>query len=209
MAIHPATTRRQLLGAGLAGMAAALLPRPAPAGPPSAPSPAEVFDDPIGPVLGNPRGDVTVAVYFDYQCPYCKAGHPTLTRIVARDGKVRLLMKDWPIFGPASLRASRLVLGGIPTGEYEAAQAALMATPGRLNDAAIDAALAKAGLDPKALKRGYARRRADFDGFLARNEAQATGFGFPGTPAFVIGTTIYAGVLDGPALKRAIAEARG
>jgi len=57
------------------------------------------------PVLGNPQGDVTVAEFFDYQCPFCKRGHDDLMAEVEADGNLRLIMKDWPIFGGASVIA--------------------------------------------------------------------------------------------------------
>ncbi|WP_374701420.1 thioredoxin domain-containing protein [Aureimonas sp. N4] len=49
------------------------------------PTPAEVFDDPDIPVLGNPDGDVTIVEYFDYQCPFCKKAHPVLHEAVRTD----------------------------------------------------------------------------------------------------------------------------
>ena len=62
--------------------------------------------DPDAPVQGNPEGDVTVVEYFDYQCPFCKRMHPILEEVVAADGNVRLVMKDWPIFGAPSVFAT-------------------------------------------------------------------------------------------------------
>lgn len=57
----------------------------------------EVLFDPQIPVLGKPDGDVTIAEYFYYQCPFCKRGHQDLIDVVRGDGNVRLVMKDWPI----------------------------------------------------------------------------------------------------------------
>ncbi len=62
------------------------------------------------PALGNPDGDITIVEYFDYQCPYCKKVAPELAQVVKEDGKVRLVVKDWPILGPPSDLAARLVL---------------------------------------------------------------------------------------------------
>lgn len=74
------------------------------------PTVAEVLYDKEIPVLGNPNGNVTIVEYFDYQCPYCKKGHGELMRVVKNDGNVRLVMKDWIIFGDTSAYAARLVL---------------------------------------------------------------------------------------------------
>lgn len=166
----------------------------------------EVLFDPEIPVLGNPDGDVTVAEFFDYQCPFCKRGHKDLLDVVEQDGNVRLVMKDWPIFGLASVHASSLVLAA---GEdYEKALNAVMATPGRLAKEDVDAAIAGAGLDPEALWQAFRKDMDRVDGILARNMDQANAFGFGGTPAFIIGTRIYSGAMDRQALLDAIAAAR-
>jgi hypothetical protein len=38
-------------------------------------------------VAGNPQGDVSVVAFFDYNCPYWRAGAPELAKIFANDGK--------------------------------------------------------------------------------------------------------------------------
>ncbi len=168
----------------------------------------EVLFDPDNPVLGNPDGDVTIVEYFDYQCPYCKANHPVLTDVVESDGNIRLVMKDWPIFGAPSVTASQLALGAAKGGGYEKASDALMATEGRLSDEIVRQTLSDAGFDPSALEAAYKADRAIWDGLLGRNSKQASLMGLQGTPAFIIGTTIYPGAMDKAALLEAVALAR-
>lgn len=200
------TTRRGFLTAGLAGAAVVFSTRALYAQ--GQPTLEEVFEDPVGPVLGAPSGDVAIVEYFDYQCPYCKSAHVVLMDALAADPGLKLLPKDWPIFGAPSIHASQRALGALALGRYETAHEALMATQGRLSESKVDEALAGAGLDPEALGAAYAAERAKFDGFLSRNAQQATALGFRGTPAFVIGTTLYPGALDAEMLKRAIERAR-
>ncbi len=92
-----------------------------------------VFHDPDAPVLGNPKGDVTVVEFFDYQCPYCKKIHPMLEKVVREDGNVRLVLKDWPILGDPSGYAARLVLAAKYQNKYEAAHRALIVKVGRFS----------------------------------------------------------------------------
>ncbi len=73
-------------------------------------------------------------------------------RVVENDGKVRLVLKDWIIFGDNSAYPARLVLAAEKSGNYVKAMEAMMLTPGRLTKDQTDAALKKAGLDPKSLK---------------------------------------------------------
>src|ERR1700691_1221219 len=69
-----------------------------------------VLRDPDTPSLGNPKGDLTVVEYFDYQCPYCKKMAPELAQLAREDGHLRLVLKDWPIFGEISKSAAKLAL---------------------------------------------------------------------------------------------------
>src|SRR3979409_187200 len=71
---------------------------------------ALVLRDPDIPVAGNPEGDITIVEYFDYKCPYCRKIEPELRQVVQDDGKIRLVLKDWPILGEVSVIAARKVL---------------------------------------------------------------------------------------------------
>lgn len=168
----------------------------------------DVIGDPDQPVLGNPEGDVTVVEFFDYQCPFCKRGHSDLLTEVSDDGNVRLVMKDWPIFGGASVLASQLVLGAVNTDQYAHAQNALMATPARLSEQDVRDTLAGAGLDPDSLYASYLQERSSWDGLLGRNSQQAVAIGLQGTPAYIIGQSMYPGAMERGRLRDAIAHAR-
>ena len=97
----PDPSRRNLLvlGAGL-GLAA-LGARPSRA----AVDPADVFADADVPVLGNPKGDVAVAVWFDYQCPFCKKVEPILNEVARKDGKVAKRGRGWHPVDPTGTPA--------------------------------------------------------------------------------------------------------
>ncbi len=196
-------TRRRLVG-GLA-----LLPLMAAAIRPAAATSAEdVFADPDVPVLGNRNGDVAIAMWFDYQCPFCKKVEPEMMEVVRADGKVAVLLKDWPIFGKMSETTARLTWSSRHQGKLDKVHRGLMAIEGRPTEARVDAVLAAAGIDRARLDRDVAADEAAFRALTARNGAQAEGFGFPGTPAFVIGSFVFGGVLDKDGFRQAIADAR-
>ncbi|PVA09448.1 disulfide bond formation protein DsbA [Pelagivirga sediminicola] len=198
-------TRRTFAMTGGAALALAAAPRITRAQDVTAEA---ILFDPDGPVLGNPDGDVTLAEFFDYQCPYCKRGHADLLDLVAQDGGIRLVMKDWPIFGAASIRASQLSLGFASLGQYGAANAALMATPGRLSEAMIAQTLADAGLDVSKAETAYRADQGKWDAYLARTDRQANALHLRGTPAYIIGSTLYPGALERADLEDAIKTAR-
>ncbi|MFG1396418.1 DsbA family protein [Roseixanthobacter pseudopolyaromaticivorans] len=167
------------------------------------PSREEVFFDPVTPVLGNPDGDVTIVEFFDYQCPFCKSTYPELKKFVSDDGNLRLMMRDWPIFGEASRFAAEHVLALDPQA-YGRAHEALMGTEGRLAESDVIEVLEDAsvkGLAPAHSPEAVADT-------LSRNDRMAKAFGLAGTPSFAIGSKIYGGVLDRTGLAQAVLEAR-
>lgn len=167
-----------------------------------------VLRDPDIPVLGNPNGDVSVVEFFDYQCPYCKSAAPELMKVVQEDGKVRFVMKDWPVFGAASVYAAKIVLAAQHQRKYAAAHKAVMAARGKLSETLVDDVLRKAGIDLARAKTDAGTHDATLTAVLKRNNAQAEAFGFQGTPSFIVGTFRVPGVLSADNLKRAIADAR-
>ncbi|MFT3834138.1 MAG: DsbA family protein [Micropruina sp.] len=200
-------TRRTILTTTLATAAASVIgPRASHA---QQVSRKAVFFDKDAPVLGNPKGNVTVVEFFDYQCPYCKKSHPMVENVVKADGNVRLVLKDWPIFGEVSIFAAQAVLGAAQIGKYDVAMEALMKTKGKLTHEEIEKRLTDAGFSMKDIAAAVNKHNAKISGILDRNYSQALAFNFIGTPAFVIGSAIFPGVLDEKGLKDAIAKARG
>jgi protein-disulfide isomerase len=167
-----------------------------------------VLRDPEIPALGNPNGDVTIVEYFDYQCPYCKKVDPELMRVAQEDGKVRVVFKDWPIFGAASTYAAKMALASKYQNKYPEAHKALISAKSKLTEAGVRDLLEKAGIDVARTTADLAANQKAIDALLARNNAQAEAFGFQGTPAFIIGTFRVPGVLDAGGFKQAISDAR-
>ena len=175
---------------------------------PNALSRDRILRDADIPVLGNPDGDITIAEYSDYQCPFCKKIAPIVDKVVKDDGKIRMVHKDWPILGDPSPYAAMMVLASKYQNKYEVAHNALMAHVGRLTEGVIDATLSKAGVDVAKAKADLATNKASIDALLKRNNEQAEGLGFNGTPAFIIGTFRVPGGLTAEQFKLAIADAR-
>ena len=169
---------------------------------------ALVLRDPDVPVTGNPNGDITIVEYFDYNCPYCRKIAPELAQVVQDDGKVRLVLKDWPILGPVSMVASRMALACKYQDKYIAAHDALIGVASRLTEARIRELLAGAGIDVDRADRDLAGNAKAIDAILARNGDQATAFGFRGTPSFIVGKFRVPGVLTMAQFEQVIADAR-
>ena len=171
-------------------------------------SESSILRDPDIPVLGNEHGDITIVEYFDYQCPYCRKVSPDLEKIIQDDGHIRMVFKDWPIFGDVSVYASRLALASKYQNKFAAAHHALISLHERLTEEKIRSVLIAAGIDLERADSDLAANRNAIDAILARNHAQAIALGFQGTPSFIIGHFRVAGAPNLAAFRQAIADAR-
>ena len=169
---------------------------------------ALVLRDPDVPVTGNAAGDISIVEWFDYQCPYCRKLEPELRQVVQDDGKVRLVLKDWPILGPVSVVAARMALACKFQDKYSQAHDALIGVNSKLTEPRINELLAGAGIDADRVKRDLATNAKTIDAILARNNDQATAFGFRGTPSFIVGKFRVPGALTIAEFEQVIADAR-
>ena len=195
-----------LLGAGAVTAGALTASTYAQAG--DEPGEAAVLRDPDVPVGGNVDGDIAIVEWFDYQCPYCRKLEPELRQAIKDDGKVRLVWKDWPILGPVSIVASRMALAAKYQGKYAEAHDALIGLTTKLTEARIDEALAAAGIDVDRAKRDLATNEKAINAILARNNEQAEGLAFKGTPSFIVGKFRVPGTLTKDEFAQVIADAR-
>jgi protein-disulfide isomerase len=209
--LNPGRTRRQVLGAlGAGGVMLGFAARSAQAGDDdeNVLTEALVLRDPDIPVAGNADGDITIVEYFDYQCPYCRKSEPELRQLVQDDGKVRLVWKDWPILGPVSVIATRMALASKYQDKYTQAHEALIGVSSKLTEPRISELLAGAGIDVDRATRDLATNAKAIDAIVARNNDQATAFGFKGTPSFIVGKFRVPGMLTMAEFERVIADAR-
>ena len=59
----------------------------------------QIFHSPADYVAGNPKGDVTMVEFFDYNCGWCKKGFPEVMSLIEEDKNLRFVLKEFPIFG--------------------------------------------------------------------------------------------------------------
>jgi protein-disulfide isomerase len=162
--------------------------------------------DPADPVGGNPQGDVTIVEFFDTRCPYCRKLEPTMADLLARDHGVRLVYKDLPILGPASLLGARALLAAQRQGGYEKLRSAIMAAPPQTNKELIEHAAQQLGLDWQRLEHDMGDPA--IQGRIEANLRLAHAIGIDGTPALVIGGELIPGAVEIADLTETIAKAR-
>jgi protein-disulfide isomerase len=205
-------TRREtlgLIGAGAALLGTAALPRSAFAqSDETVLTEALVLRDPEIPAAGNLEGDINIVEWFDYNCPYCRKLDPELRQVVQDDGKVRLVLKDWPILGEVSKIAARMALAAKYQDKFIQAHDAMIGVASRLTEPRIGELLAGIGVDMDRLNRDLTANAKAIDAILARNNAQAEAFGFKGTPSFIVGKFRVPGVLTMAEFEMVIKDAR-
>lgn len=158
-----------------------------------------------GAVDGNPKGDVTLVEFTDYNCGFCRSSVADVQRIIGSDKNVRIVFREVPILSASSREASKWALAAAKQGKHKAFHDAMFAGE-KPNDASIRAAAQKAGLDM-----AKAEADANSDGIATEIEANLAlmqKLGVGGTPAFIIGDQILEGALGYDALKKAVADAR-
>jgi protein-disulfide isomerase len=170
---------------------------------------AAILAHPATPYAGAASGDVTVVEYLDFNCPYCRKTAVSLGQLIAAEPKVRVLYKDWPIFGGVSVYAARAALAASWQDRYLAAHNILIDSPIRLaSEAQVRERLTLAGVDLARLDRDLAEHGAAIDDILARNSDEALALHLSGTPGLVIGDYIVPGALDVDELRKLVALAR-
>jgi protein-disulfide isomerase len=167
-----------------------------------------ILNDPDAPTAGNPKGDVTIVAFLDYNCPFCKKSAPDLARAVKEDGHIRLVYKDWPILTKASVYGAQLALAAAYQDKYVELHNALMAIPGRqIPEAGMLKAIQASSVDMDRLTADVNSHINDIAALLKRTNAQASSLELKGTPTYLVGP-LLASTLDYASFKRAIAEAR-
>ena len=175
-------------------------------------SPAEqrryFTEDAIAPMIKPANYDVTIVEYMDYQCPYCRATHGPLKQLLAKDKKIRVIFRDWPIFGDASSAAALVAIASKYQGKYVAMHDALMETPLPLSPEKIKAAARTAGVDWERAQKDIDVHSKEIEDLLARNDEQAQLLGLSGTPGFIIGDVQSFGGMTLKQLQESVAAAR-
>ena len=166
----------------------------------------DIFDDPATPVAGNAKGDVSLVEFFDYRCPYCKQVEPSLEGLLGEDRQLRVVYKEMPVLGPASMVAARAALAARNQGKYDAFHRTMMNTKGQIDEAAVFKVAGSVGLDIDRLKRDMAA--PEIEKTIKANLDLADALDIRGTPGFIIGEEIVPGAVDLGTLKQLIADAR-
>ncbi len=165
-----------------------------------------LYEDDSAPFIGNPKADVVLVEFFDYNCGYCKKAFNEIKGLADGDKNLKIVFKDFPILGQTSETAAKWALAAQKQKKYIEFHTAMMNNRQQITDALLEKVAKDAGLD-------VAKAKVDAEGTeiliqIEKNRTLATQMGISGTPAFVIGQEIMAGVATADQLKAKIADVR-
>jgi protein-disulfide isomerase len=162
-------------------------------------------------VLGDPRGDVTLVEFFDYNCGFCKRALSDTLTLLRDDPHLKIVLKEFPILGPESAEVARVAVAvrmQDPSGEkYLEFHRALLGDTGLLGKDRALAAAREQNLDMARLERDLASD--EVAATLAEDMKLASVIGVSGTPSYVVGEKVMVGAIGVVGLKSQIAAERG
>ena len=160
-------------------------------------------------VVGNPKGDVTLVEFFDYNCGFCKKGLADMQRLVKEDPNLRIVLKDLPILSPASRDAAAIavaVKNQVKPEVFWDFHVKLMSKSGQIGkQQALDVAK-EIGADMARVEKDSTAPEVA----MAFDEARkaADGLGLSGTPSYVIADDVVIGAVGYDQLKARITSVR-
>lgn len=204
---------RQILAAGLLAAAAAI---PASAREVPMPGPTASIEqsrryfttDPDAPWIGAAKPDVTVVVYTDYNCPYCRRSAQAVVDLAKRDRKVQVVFRDWPVIAKESVVAAKYAIAAKYQGKYLPFHLALMKAQRPLTTEKIRATAGTVGIDWARLNADLKTHGDDIVDLITRNHQQAEMLNFTGTPGYIVGNFQQWGEMSLADLQKTVAEAR-
>jgi protein-disulfide isomerase len=166
----------------------------------------QIFRSPADYVAGNPKGDVTLVEFFDYNCGWCKKGLPEVVNLIEKDKNLRVVLKEFPIFGGDSDYAAMAALAAKKQNKYWELHQAMLSHEGKVTKASVDEIAAKLGIDVAKLKEDM--KDPVIAKELADTHALAQSLAINGTPAFIIDDKVSPGYLPADGLTAMIEQVR-
>ncbi|KQX17748.1 DsbA family protein [Sphingomonas sp. Root720] len=155
---------------------------------------------------GDRNGDVTLVMFTDYACGYCRSSLPDIDRLIADDPKLKVVWREIPILGPGSEIAAKAGLAAARQGAFRTFHERMFAA-GRPDGAKVSMVLRSMKLDLAKVQRDIEGPEVTAE--LHRNMELAGRIDDAlATPTFVVNGQMLKGAVGYDALKQAIADAR-
>lgn len=168
----------------------------------------EIFNSAFDGVVGNPNGKVTIVEFYDYNCGFCKRAIEDMRALTANDPDLRFVLKEFPILGPDSQKASivSMAFHKMMPEKYGEFHNALLGGQGRATEAAAIKIAVSLGADEAKLREHM--KDPDIPEAFSKTYDLANKLAITGTPSYVVGNEVVFGALGHEVLAEKIATAK-
>ncbi len=158
------------------------------------------------PYLGNPNAPVTIAFFYDYQCPFCKQFEETVTPQLydayVKSGKLKIVLKDFQFLGEDSTTAAlfgRAVWEAYPDHYYDWYKAMFAAQDDEGDKGFGDLDSIKKltatvpGIDVNKVVTLMNSKQAQYQAAIQADYDESVKLGVNATPSVLVGTKLIPG----------------
>ncbi len=165
-------------------------------------------DSPRGVVIGNPKGDVVLVEFFDYNCGYCKRAFPDKMNLIKADPKLKVVLKEFPVLGQSSVDAARVAIAVRmqDPGKYLEFHQKLLLSRGEVTRDRALAVAKESGLDMARIERDL--KSPEINATLEESAELSEKLAISGTPTYVIANEVVPGAVGFATLKAKIDAVR-
>lgn len=165
----------------------------------------ETADTP--PVLGGMDADVSIVVFYDYACSFCKKANEFTNEVIKQDQGVKIILRPIAVLGESSILASKVALAvhKISPIKFNMVHNDLM-NMRVINESAVKKLMEQHEIDYSLVENelnSYSVKQQ-----VTRNFEFAKGLAIQGTPSYVINGQFVPGMLQVEKLQAIIAQIR-
>jgi protein-disulfide isomerase len=142
-------------------------------------------------IVGNPKGTVTMVEFMDYNCGWCKKSVGEVAALTAANKDLKVVFKEFPIFGQGSEYAARAALASVKQGKYWQLHQALFAQEVKITPEVVDEVAKSLGINVEKMKTDM--KDAKILDTISTNYELAKALQIDGTPAFIIDAKVIPG----------------
>jgi len=161
-------------------------------------------------VIGNPKGDVTLVEFFDYNCGFCKRALADMLELLKDDVKLKVVLKEFPVLGPGSVEAAKVAVAvrmqDKSGKKYLEFHQKLLGGRGQADKAHALAVAKEVGMDMKRIDADLTSDEVKVS--IEESLKLAETLGLNGTPSYVVGTDVVIGAVGLEALRTKVSTAR-
>ena len=159
------------------------------------------------PVLGNRDGDVSIVVFYDYNCSFCKKANEYTNEIIASDPGVKVILRPIPILSGTSIYAAKaaLAIQKISQEKFPVIHNNMMKMQ-IINEDSVKELVSKYDIDYTLVDNevnSYSIKQS-----ITKNFELAKGLGIQGAPSYIINGNFVPGLIPVEKFKTVILQLR-